>query len=80
MSEKTKKTLQIILISVLSLIVAIDTFFIVILFNCVSGMNEPLVPGYVSDMDRRISLLENKAASSVNPTGQLTEDSEPNVG
>lgn len=79
MSEKAKKTLRVVLMSVLSLIVAVDTFFIIFLVDCMRGiMNKPVVPEYVLDIQRRVSVLENNAASSVKPTSGLAEDAESN--
>lgn len=76
MSEKAKKTLRIIIISVLSLVVAVDTFFIVILVGYMrEEMNQPAVPAYVTDINLRLSLLENKVDSAVNPA----ENTESNV-
>lgn len=75
MSEKAKKTLRIIVISVLSLVVAVDTFFLVLLYGIVREVtNEPVIPSYVTDMSLRLSLLENKVDSSANAAENSAEN------
>lgn len=75
MSEKAKKTLRIIVISVLSLVVAVDTFFLVLLYGIVREVtNEPVIPSYVTDMSLRLSLLENQVDSSANAAENSAEN------